>query len=479
MAEILPQRLKDAIRFLLQIPGGAASTPVRLEDGGGNQLALAVGQDGAKVYGDLEVTGSLVGQLQLSDDAPQPLGAASSGDGLSGSRSNHVHAHGDQGGGTQHTIANTEVAGFMSGAMVQKLASVTFGADVTDATKVAAAGAVMDGDFSTNGLMERTGAGVYAVRALGVGASTSVLTRGDGDSRYLPTSGIDAASVITGVLDIARIPAAALERMVAVPDQAARYALTTASVQLGDTVKQVDTGILYLVVDTANLGNSAGYQVYVAGSAASVPWSGVTSKPTTLSGYGITDAAPLASPAMTGTPTAPTAATATNTMQVATTAFAQALVVSLRSSTTPAALAASAAVGSGTTFALADHAHQRQLESIIVAASDLTTAITAGATKESFRMPYAFTATSVKACLATAQSSGSIFTVNVKKNGATIFSTKITIDNTETSTATAATPPVLSTTAFADDDLITVDVDQIGDGTAKGLKVTLIGRQSA
>ncbi|GMK45232.1 hypothetical protein PghCCS26_23600 [Paenibacillus glycanilyticus] len=45
------------------------------------------------------------------------------------------------------------------------------------------------------------------------------------------------------------------------------------------------------------------------------------SNPTTLSGYGITDAAPLASPALTGTPTAPTAAVGVNTTQIANTAF--------------------------------------------------------------------------------------------------------------------------------------------------------------
>jgi hypothetical protein len=43
--------------------------------------------------------------------------------------------------------------------------------------------------------------------------------------------------------------------------------------------------------------------------------------PTTLAGYGITDAAPLASPALTGTPTAPTATAGTNSTQLATTAF--------------------------------------------------------------------------------------------------------------------------------------------------------------
>jgi hypothetical protein len=40
------------------------------------------------------------------------------------------------------------------------------GADVTDATNVAAAGAVMDGDYTTNGILERTGPGAYTSRDL-------------------------------------------------------------------------------------------------------------------------------------------------------------------------------------------------------------------------------------------------------------------------------------------------------------------------
>lgn len=43
--------------------------------------------------------------------------------------------------------------------------NVEDGADVTDATNVASAGAVMDTDFSSNGLMKRTGAGTYTVDA--------------------------------------------------------------------------------------------------------------------------------------------------------------------------------------------------------------------------------------------------------------------------------------------------------------------------
>ena len=42
-----------------------------------------------------------------------------------------------------------------------KLDGIEASADVTDATNVAAAGAVMDGDFIANGLMSRTGAGIY------------------------------------------------------------------------------------------------------------------------------------------------------------------------------------------------------------------------------------------------------------------------------------------------------------------------------
>ena len=43
-----------------------------------------------------------------------------------------------------------------------KLDGIEASADVTDATNVASAGAVMDGDFTANGLMKRTGAGTYS-----------------------------------------------------------------------------------------------------------------------------------------------------------------------------------------------------------------------------------------------------------------------------------------------------------------------------
>jgi hypothetical protein len=120
----------------------------------------------------------------------------------------------------------------------------------------------------------------------------------------------------------------------------------------------------------------------------------------------------------------------------------------------------------------------RPVESLIVACSDETTALTTGTGKITFRMPYAFTVTAVRASLTTAQTSGSIFTVDINESGTSILSTKLTIDNTEKTSTTAATAAVISDSSLADDAEMTVDIDQIGDGTAKGLKVCLIGSRT-
>lgn len=106
------------------------------------------------------------------------------------------------------------------------------------------------------------------------------VTTGTFDASRIPT--LDAAKIGTGVFDIARIPAASLERVTVVADQSARYSLTNLQVQNGDVIYQNDTTTHYFVVDDTNLGNSSGYQVMAAGTAASVPWSGVSSKPAEL-----------------------------------------------------------------------------------------------------------------------------------------------------------------------------------------------------
>ena len=115
---------------------------------------------------------------------------------------------------------------------------------------------------------------------------------------------------------------------------------------------------------------------------------------------------------------------------------------------------------------------------IVVAASDETTALTTGTAKVTFRMPHAMTLTGVRASLSTAQASGNIFTVDINEGGTTILSTKLTIDNTEKTSTTAATAAVISDSSLADDAEITIDIDQIGNGSAKGLKVVLIGTRA-
>ena len=100
------------------------------------------------------------------------------------------------------------------------------------------------------------------------------------DAAHIPA--LDASKIGSGTIDIARLPAAALERLVVVADQTARYALTDQDVQLGDTVKEQDTGLMFFVVDTDELDSAAGYEPYTVGAASSVPWSGVTDKPATF-----------------------------------------------------------------------------------------------------------------------------------------------------------------------------------------------------
>lgn len=108
------------------------------------------------------------------------------------------------------------------------------------------------------------------------GKANSSHTHGNGDITSLD------ASKLTGTISIDRLPAGALERCVIVETDADRLKLTTASVQKGDTVKVTGTGKMYFVIDDTKLTSEDGYTVYTAGSATSVPWSGVTGKPSTF-----------------------------------------------------------------------------------------------------------------------------------------------------------------------------------------------------
>lgn len=103
---------------------------------------------------------------------------------------------------------------------------------------------------------------------------------------------IDAGQIKTGTLPLSVIPHGALERMYVVESEDDLATVTSEQVQNGDTIR-VNGGSMYYVTDDTKLGTGdymQGLAVYTAGTASSVNWSGVQSTPTTLAGYGITDA---------------------------------------------------------------------------------------------------------------------------------------------------------------------------------------------
>ena len=101
-----------------------------------------------------------------------------------------------------------------------------------------------------------------------------------------------------------------------------------------------------------------------------------------------------------------------------------------------------------------------------------TTTHTTGTKKGGdLRIPTACTVLGVGAYFDTA-GTGSITTIDINENGSTILSTKITIDATEKTSTTAATPAVISDNTIAADAILTFDIDGIASGTAgKGLVV--------
>lgn len=116
------------------------------------------------------------------------------------------------------------------------------------------------------------------------GAVTGSVSSDFGSNVTISTTlaNFDASKIASGTISIDRLPKAALERLIVVADDTARFALTTATAQSGDTVKVTSTGKMYLIKDESKLSREDGYEPYTASQASSVPWSGVTGKPSTF-----------------------------------------------------------------------------------------------------------------------------------------------------------------------------------------------------
>lgn len=111
---------------------------------------------------------------------------------------------------------------------------------------------------------------------------------------------------------------------------------------------------------------------------------------------------------------------------------------------------------------------------------DESTALTTGTNKRKFRMPYAMTGVTVKASVTTAPTGAAII-VDINEAGTSIMTTnKLSIDATELTSATAATPAGVTDASLADDAEISIDVDQVGSTVAgAGLKVYIIGNAAS
>lgn len=126
---------------------------------------------------------------------------------------------------------------------------------------------------------------LQAARAIALsGAVTGSVSSDFGSNVTISTTlaNFDASKIASGTISIDRLPKAALERLIVVADDTARFALTTATAQSGDTVKVTSTGKMYLIKDESKLSSEDGYEPYTASQASSVPWSGVTGKPSTF-----------------------------------------------------------------------------------------------------------------------------------------------------------------------------------------------------
>ena len=113
---------------------------------------------------------------------------------------------------------------------------------------------------------------------------------------------------------------------------------------------------------------------------------------------------------------------------------------------------------------------------IMISITNESDNITVGINKITFRLPYDFVLTEVRANVNTAPT-GSNIIVDIFKDAVSILGNKLTIDVGDKTSLGSSVTPTIITEEFTDDDELTVDVTQVGSIVAgKGLKIVLIGQ---
>lgn len=216
--------------------------------------------------------------IMPSNTDPKPLGQASPGTDNAYSRSDHVHpAQVDITGNAATATTATNLATKPILSRNENYIQVTVGNKISDnftvpyASKTSAAETLMYGrKIFLNG---------------DVTGSTTESFDGSKNVTINTTISTINAEKLTGTIDanrlpeipIEKIPAAALERLFVVDSQSAAMSV---DVQEGDVVQIGSGGPMYFCVSESASTFATKFKEFTAGSATSVPWSGVTGKPT-------------------------------------------------------------------------------------------------------------------------------------------------------------------------------------------------------
>jgi len=216
--------------------------------------------------------------IMPSNTDPKPLGQASPGTDNAYSRSDHVHpAQVNITGNAATATTATNLATKPILSRNENYIQVTVGNKISDnftvpyASKTSAAETLMYGrKIFLNG---------------DVTGSTTESFDGSKNVTINTTISTINAEKLTGTIDanrlpeipIEKIPAAALERLFVVDSQSATMSV---DVQEGDVVQIGSGGPMYFCVSESASTFATKFKEFTAGSATSVPWSGVTGKPT-------------------------------------------------------------------------------------------------------------------------------------------------------------------------------------------------------
>lgn len=216
--------------------------------------------------------------IMPSNTDPKPLGQASPGKDNAYSRSDHVHpAQVDITGNAATATTATNLATKPILSRNENHIQITVGNKISDtftvpyASKTSAAETLMYGrKIFLNG---------------DVTGSTTESFNGSKNVTINTTISTINAEKLTGTIDanrlpeipIEKIPAAALERLFVVDSQSAAMSV---DVQEGDVVQIGSGGPMYFCVSESASTFATKFKEFTAGSATSVPWSGVTGKPT-------------------------------------------------------------------------------------------------------------------------------------------------------------------------------------------------------